>query len=196
MSDAAPTPALVFDAMCLNHFARAERLDVLRDLLAGTVCLTTHVVREEIREGVREHPALQTVLDADRSGLARLDTLEEIRSFTKWAKRIGSEKRHLGEVSVSSAAEPRGGIAITDDRKAVRVGRKYDLEVHGTLRLLDRACRDGKLHEVAAGNIVDALRATGMRPPCSGADFGSHVRRNTGTCSHCRARSQRFESAG
>jgi hypothetical protein len=24
-------PALVLDATCLNHFARAERLDVLRD---------------------------------------------------------------------------------------------------------------------------------------------------------------------
>jgi hypothetical protein len=29
-------PVWVLDAMCLSHFARAERLDVLRDLLVDS----------------------------------------------------------------------------------------------------------------------------------------------------------------
>jgi hypothetical protein len=33
-SEASPS-ALVLDAMCLNHFARVDRLDVLRELLVG-----------------------------------------------------------------------------------------------------------------------------------------------------------------
>ncbi|MGN9785102.1 hypothetical protein ACTMTF_26975 [Nonomuraea sp. ZG12] len=180
MTSAGQAPVLVFDAMCLNHFARAERLDVLRDLLAGDTCLTTHVVREEIREGVRAYPILQAVLDTDWLQLARLDTLEEIRCFTKWVRRIGSSERNLGEASVFSAAELSRGIAITDDREAVEVGRANGLEVHGTLWILARACEDGKLNEVAAGNIVDSLRATGMRLPCSGSTFGLYVRRNVG----------------
>jgi hypothetical protein len=39
----------VLDAMCLSHFARADRLDVLRDLLVEKECWTTHVVLEEVR---------------------------------------------------------------------------------------------------------------------------------------------------
>ncbi|GIH90986.1 hypothetical protein Psi01_16160 [Planobispora siamensis] len=178
MSSAEPDPLLVFDAMGLSHFARAERLDVLRDLLIGVTCLTTHVVREEIREGCQAYPILQTVLDANWLGLARLDSLDEIRCFAKWVQRIGSSERDLGEASVFSAAELSQGIAITDDREAVAVGRAHGLQVHGTVWLLARACRDGKLNEVAAGNIVEALRTTGMRLPCSGSTFGSYVRRN------------------
>jgi predicted nucleic acid-binding protein len=178
LSSAESSPILVFDAMCLNHFSRAERLDVLRDLLLGTTCLTTHVVREEIRAGVQTHPVLQGVLDTDWLGVARLDLLDEIRCFAKWVQRIGSSERNLGEASVFSAAELSHGIAITDDREAVAVGRAYGLEVHGTVWLLARACRDGKLNEVAAGNILDALSVTGMRLPCSGSTFGSYARRN------------------
>jgi hypothetical protein len=32
------TAPLVLDTTCLNHFARADRLDVLRDLLVGKQC--------------------------------------------------------------------------------------------------------------------------------------------------------------
>lgn len=180
MSSAEPDPVLVFDAMCLSHFARAERLDVLRDLLVGAACLTTHVVREEMRAGVHAYPLLQAVLDADWLGLARLDSLEEIKCFATWVQRVGSSERDLGEASVFSAAELSGGIAITDDRDAVAVGRAHGLEVHGTLWLLACATQNGKLSEVAAGNIVDALSATGMRLPCTGSTFGPYIRRNGG----------------
>ncbi|WP_410007749.1 hypothetical protein [Planotetraspora sp. A-T 1434] len=47
--------------------------------------------------------------------------------------------------------------------------------------LLAMACRAGKLSEVGAGNIIDALKATGMRLPCSGATFGPFARRH-GLC--------------
>ncbi|MFB4289049.1 DUF3368 domain-containing protein [Nonomuraea sp. ATR24] len=171
----------MFDATCLSHFSRAERLDVLRDLLSGVTCLTTHVVREEIRAGCGAHPLLQAVLDADWLGLARLDELDEIKCFVKWVQRIGSEQRNLGEASVFSAAELHHGIAITDDREAVAVGRAHGLEVHGSLWILARACRDGKLNDVGAGNIVDALTATGMRLPCSGSTFPSYMHHNMGS---------------
>ncbi|GGO29568.1 hypothetical protein [Microbispora bryophytorum] len=182
MSSAESACVFVFDAMCLNHFARAERLDVLRDLLAGDTSVTTHVVREELRAGVQEHPLLRTVLDTDWLGLARLDSFDEIRCFAKWTQRIGCSERDWGEASVFAAADLFHGVAITDDREAVAVGRAHGLEVHGTVWLLARACFKGKLNDVAAGNIVDALRATGMRLPCSGSTFGSFVRRNIGSC--------------
>lgn len=55
----------VLDAMPLSHFARAERLDVLRDLLVDKECWTTQVVLEEVKQGVAAHPALRDVLAAD-----------------------------------------------------------------------------------------------------------------------------------
>lgn len=60
-----------------------------------------------------------------------------------------------------AVAELRSATAITDDREAVRVARTYGLDVHGTIWLLSGACRGDKLSEPAAGNLLDALRATG-----------------------------------
>ncbi|WP_433515741.1 hypothetical protein ACQP2T_09175 [Nonomuraea sp. CA-143628] len=171
-----PEPPLVFDATCLSHFCRAERFDVLRDLLLGSTCLTTHVVREEIRQGLTIYPALRSALDADWLGIARLDSFEELQCFARWVRRIGSSDRDRGEASVFSAAELSGGIAITDDREAVQVGRTHGLKVHGTIWLLANARRDGKLTDVSAGNLIDALRATSMRLPCSGSTFGAYIR--------------------
>jgi hypothetical protein len=42
----------VLDAMCLIHFGRAERLDVLRDLLIDKEVWTTQVVLEELSQGL------------------------------------------------------------------------------------------------------------------------------------------------
>jgi predicted nucleic acid-binding protein len=166
----------VFDAMPLSHFARAERLDVLRDLLVDKECWTTQVVLEEVRKGVATHLALRDVLAADWIKVARLDTLDEIRLFALWARRLGSGERDLGEASVFAAAELRSATAITDDPGPVRVARAHSLDVHGTIWLLAGACRDGKLSEPAAGNLVDALRATGLRLPCTGAEFPGYAR--------------------
>jgi predicted nucleic acid-binding protein len=168
---------LIFDATSLSHFSRAERLDVLRDLLAGRPCLTTRVVHEELRAGIGTFPALRQALDAEWLGMAELSTLQELECFARWVRRVGSSGRDLGEASVFSAAELLGGIAITDDRDATAVGRAYGLEVHGTIWLLGTACREGKLTQVGAENLVDALRATGMRLPCSGSTFLSYARR-------------------
>ncbi len=173
---AAVSPVWVLDAMCLSHSARAERLDVLRDLLVDKECWTTRVVLEEVRQGVATHPRLNDALAADWLKVAELDSLDEIRCFARWVRRLGSGERDLGEASVFAAAELRSATAITDDPAAVRVARTYGLDVHGTIWLLASACRDGKLTEPAAGNLIDALRATGLRLPCTGAEFPGYAR--------------------
>jgi predicted nucleic acid-binding protein len=167
--------------MSLSHFARADRFDVLRDLLVGKECWTTRVVLEEVRRGVAAHPALDDVLAADWLKIAQLDTVNEITHFALWAGRIGSGERDLGEASVFAVAELRSGTAITDDQEAVRVARNFGLDVHGTIWLLAAACRDGKLSLLP--------RATSsMR--CGRRNSGCHVqapsfpatRVSTGSC--------------
>jgi predicted nucleic acid-binding protein len=173
-----PSSARVLDAMCLIHFGRAERLDVLRDLLVGKECWTTQVVLAELKQGAADRPALRSAAVGDWVKVAQLDTLEEIRLFALWVGRLGSGERDLGEASVFAAAELRSATAITDDQEAVRVARTYGLDVHGTIWLLADACRDGKLSEPAAGNLIDALRATGLRLPCTGAEFRGYARQH------------------
>lgn len=162
-----------FDTMCLSHFARADRLDVLRELLLERDCWTTSVVQAELRRGAEFYPSLAGAVDLEWLRVAPLDTLEQLSSFVKWANRLGSQERDLGEASVFAAAELLGGIAITDDRDATKVARRHRAEVHGTVWLLAQACRSDKLTRIGAGSIVDALRETGARLPCTGTEFPS-----------------------
>ncbi|KXK58347.1 hypothetical protein AWW66_30295 [Micromonospora rosaria] len=168
----------VLDTMVLSHFTLADRLDVLQDLLLDADCWTTQMVREELRVGSQTHRELVAACEADWLTTAELDTLDEVRCFTKWAARLGSGDRDLGEASVLAAAELRAGVAITDDRNATQVARTHGARVHGTIWLLAGACRDGKQTPTAAGNLIEALRATGARLPCSGAEFPNYARKH------------------
>jgi len=103
-----------------------------------------------------------------------LDSIAGIRLYDTWRRRVGSTARDQGEASVFAAAEQQAATAITDDRRAAQVGRFHRLDVHGTIWLLAGACRDGKL----TGSLIDALRATGHRLPCTGAGFTSYARQH------------------
>jgi predicted nucleic acid-binding protein len=162
---------LVFDTTCLSHFARADRLDVLGYLLTGAESFVPYVVREEIREGTGEYPELAQILELEWLQVVALDTLDRLRRFTVWAKRVGAGVHDLGEASVLAVAEELDAVALVDERDATRIGRSHGVDVHGTIWLLARVCRDGKLTEVAASNLVDNLAATGMRLPCTGGTF-------------------------
>lgn len=178
MTASAGVLRLVFDTTCLSHFARADRLDVLGNLLAGTESFVPHVVREEIRDGSNEYPELTRVLDMEWLRVVALDTLDRLRRFTVWAGRVGAETRNLGEAGVLAVAEELGAVALIDERGATQVGRSYGIDVHGTIWLLAGACREGKLTEVAASNLLHDLSATGMHLPCTGAEFPRYARTN------------------
>lgn len=129
----AVTVPLVLDATCLSHFARADRLDVLRDLLLGRDCWITETVLAELNRGIAEFPLLGNVPRQEWLLIAQLDSVNEIRLYDTWLKRVGSAGRDQGEASVFAAAESRRATAITDDRKEAKVGRYYGLDVHGTV---------------------------------------------------------------
>ena len=173
--DASP---LVLDATCLNHFARADRLDVLRDLLVGRSCWTTEIVLAELNRGAADFPLLGQVPDQDWLLIDALDSIAGIRLYDTWRRRVGSTDRDQGEASVFAAAEQQAATAITDDRRAVQVGRFHGLDVHGTVWLLAGACRDGKLTLGGTATLIDALRGTGHRLPCTGTGFASYARQH------------------
>ncbi|MEO6087149.1 MAG: hypothetical protein ABIQ18_28955 [Umezawaea sp.] len=169
---------LVLDTTCLSHFARIDRLDVFGDLLSPRRCWTTTAVRAELCHGSKIHPELAGALDLPWLTLVPSDEWAHLVSFGKWAQRIGTTERNVGEATVFAAAEVLPAIAIVDDRSATQVARNHSLEVHGTLWLLAKACDAGDLTETAARNLVDMLRGSGMRLPCSGADFPAFARKH------------------
>jgi predicted nucleic acid-binding protein len=132
---------------------------------------------EPLREsrGIADYPLLRSVSGQEWLLVAGLDSVAEIRLYDTWLKRVGSAGRDQGEASVSAAAEHNGATAITDDRRAANVGRFYGLDVHGTVWLLAGACREGKLTAAGTGTLIDALRATGHRLPCTGAGFPEYA---------------------
>jgi predicted nucleic acid-binding protein len=169
---------LVLDATCLSHSARADRLDILRDLLVGRRCWTTEIVLAELSRGVAEYSMLGHVSRQEWLLIDALDSIAGIHLYDTWRRRVGSADRDQGEASVFAVAEQQGATAITDDRRAAQVGRFYGLDVHGTIWLLAGACRDGKLTLGGTSALVDALRATGHRLPCTGAGFASYARQH------------------
>lgn len=162
---------LAFDTPCIGHHARADRLDVLQTLLVGTECWVTGVVLDELRIGAGQHPSIASALGLEWMKVSQQDTVDELSDFARWVRRLGNGPRNRGEASVFALAERLDAIAIVDDREAVRTGLSHGLEVHGTVWLLASACSEGKMTTVEAGNLIDALRASDMRLPCTGPEF-------------------------
>lgn len=165
---------LVFDTMTLSAYAEADRLDVLGSLLAGYMCWTTNVVHEELRSRPGYHTYLGRIDELDWLRVTRLESDDEIDSYLTWAdERLGGGPAGRGEASVLAYAETHAMAAITDDKKARRVGAEYGVEVHGSLWVLAGACRTGKLTERGAGSLIDDVRAVGLYLPCDGEGFAA-----------------------
>jgi predicted nucleic acid-binding protein len=175
MGSATHVPLLVLDTPPLHHFALADRLDQLHDLLLDWEPWSTTVVMHELKERAERlgEPRLLSAVGLEWLRISGLDdSMDELREFVKWTGRVGDEKlRNLGEASVFALAELRSTTAITDDDDAKRVAKKHGLDVHGTFWLLAAGCRAGKMTEIGAANLVDMLRDTGHKLPCTGSQF-------------------------
>ncbi len=171
---------LVFDTTCLSHFAIADRVDVLGDLVNGLPCHSTSVVFEEIRRGAARHSQLETILEQEWLSVRRIDeSIDRLTAFVEWTNRIGTRAdRDLGEASVLALAVELGSTAVVDDLAAKSVALRHYPKVHGTLWLLAEAWRVGRATEVQACNLVNSLIDSGMRLPCTSSDFPDFVKGN------------------
>lgn len=168
------------DTSCLRHFAVADRIDVLGDLVKGIPCRTTSVVLDELRRQLPKVPELQRVFEQGWLEEERIDdSLERLGSFVTWAERLGAKGGHdLGEASVLAVAVELGYTAVVDDLQAKTVAATHYRPVHGTLWLLAESWRIERASEAQVCSLVNALRESGMRLPCSGNDFPAFARSN------------------
>jgi predicted nucleic acid-binding protein len=167
----------VFDTSVLSAFAEAEQLDVLGYYLSDHECFATDVVRDEIRVGAQNRPALKKVDSSDWLERGALDDDAGLRALARWVELIGAGEHDYGEASVFAFAELHGSVSVIDDREATDIGRREKLEVHGSLWMIGGFCRAGKLTEYAASRMIDALREVGARLPCTGNGFPTWARK-------------------
>lgn len=168
----------VFDSSALHHFAVADRLDVLGSLVRGHTAVTTRAVRDEIERSAVQDPRLLRLAGADWLETRPVDGLDDLVPLSRWVERIGAGKFHRGEATVLSYAEVHGAVAIIDDKRAAQLGRRFRVEVHGSLWVIAEACRSGTTSLSSVTGLIDTLRATGARYPCDGAGFEGWAREN------------------
>jgi predicted nucleic acid-binding protein len=151
--------ALVFNSSPLSHFARAGRLAVLDRLTAAHRRVVPQAVLDELRAGEPVHPPLAC------------DDLAELRAFAHYVRVLGAGERDIGEASVLAWAKVNRGIAVIDERAGTQAAHARGVAVHGTLWLIANGLNAGELLLPEAERLVDQLRSTDARLPCSGAEF-------------------------
>lgn len=166
----------VFDSSALYHAALADRLDVLGALVPGQSCVSPLAVFDELGAAAGRDRRLAQVRAQPWLAEVRVDGLEDLRNLLVWARLLGAGPHHMGEAAVLTYAQSRAAVAIIDDRRPRKVAKQAGLMAHGTLWLIARACLLGRTLPAAAGGLIDALRGTGARYPCSGAGFPAWAR--------------------
>ncbi len=88
-------PVFVFDTGPLSHFARAQRLDALKTILAGHTAVVPKSVVDELKQGLHLHKELTSVIEADWI------EHRQIRPFLPWPALVANLMRRTQHLSVS-----------------------------------------------------------------------------------------------
>ncbi|HEY4243975.1 MAG TPA: hypothetical protein VGM88_29375 [Kofleriaceae bacterium] len=164
--------AIVIDSSVLSAFAKAEQLDSLERLTAGSRRSVTRAVLEEIDIGVAIHPRLANVRSCTWLEHVTTDGLQELRVFSEYIQLLGSSGRDIGEAATLAWAETHGGVALIDDDAAARAGRARSCVVRRSLWLVADGVNRAVLTREGACRLVDDLVRLGdARFPCDGQSF-------------------------
>ena len=141
---------IVSDAGPILSFARAHRLDLLRQVVG--VLIIPHAVYEDI-----------VVLGAGKPGSNEVQTASWIihgavhdRVFVEQLP----ARLHLGEREAIALAKERGAVLLVDEREARREAQRYGVAVVGSLGVLKEAKNRGLIAQVKP--MLDEFVAAGM----------------------------------
>ncbi len=162
---------LVFDTGPLSHFARADLLGVLKLVVGKRRAIMPEAVVDELKEGLYIDSRIQAVLDADWIERRAITNDLEREAFAKFARRLVSGDRNVGDAAVLTLAQTIPARAVIDDWEACDIANKERVSISRTLKLLCEAIRSGILTLDSVGEIADELIQTEYRLPFKLGEF-------------------------
>ncbi|MEO3806113.1 hypothetical protein [Nonomuraea sp. B1E8] len=162
---------LVLDSSPLNYFARSNQLEVLAKLVAGSECLITKAVEEELLRGGAKYAQLYQASAQPWIRVMDESALDYLKLFSEYHGRLGRGSRNIGEAATLAYAEFHNIVAVIDDRVGRRHGMERNVKVVGTLDLLCEGVRGGCVTMGEAAEVVDLLRDHEAFLPCDGIGF-------------------------
>jgi predicted nucleic acid-binding protein len=162
---------LAFDSSPLNYIARAGQLPFLEKLVAGSDCVITQAVEEELLRGASKHVQLYQVSAQGWIRVVDDSSIAFLQLFSEYHSRLGGGDRNIGESATLAYAELHGLTACIDDRAARRHGQERGVPLTGTLELVCRGIRANAVEEAEAIRIVDLLCDHEAFLPCDGSTF-------------------------
>ena len=142
-TDEIPPNPRVLNTTVLSNFAYIDQLWVVAGL--SRIC-TVPVVREELENGVDDHPYLQSALD----------TLDDEIPVTPLSDTVANREAvvssHLdpGEAQAFALADAHDGQLLTDDGDARSFAKDQGVTVVGSVGVLLAAIDAGKIEESTA----------------------------------------------
>jgi len=143
IDDGIPANPSVLNTTVLSNFAYIDQLWVVTGL--ARIC-TVPVVREELEDGVDDHPYLQSALDTlnDEIPVATISDTVANREAV-----VGCHL-DLGEAQAFALADAENGRLLTDDGDARSFAKDQGVTVVGSVGVLLAAIDAGKIDEATA----------------------------------------------
>lgn len=163
--------ALVFDTGPLRHFAQADWLGILEEIVGERRAVIPMAVLAELESTSHRFPEVADAVDAPWVDHYRLHSYEEMAALAKFSELLVSGRKNLGEAEVLALAATLPAEAVIDDSATFEVGRREGVECTQTLPLLCDAMHRGLLTLDQVSDIADDLIMTDYRLPFEPGQF-------------------------
>jgi predicted nucleic acid-binding protein len=156
-------PEIIFDCCCISNFALSDSLYILKNLYNQSAAIT-NFVSAELMKGIQQgHHDLSKIQDALKAGGLKeiaLGSQREKSLFEAFSVSLG-----LGEASSIAAAKSRGYVFASDDKAARREAGLLDVKLTGTIGILRKAVKRGKIDLKEANHFLAKMAAKGFYSP-------------------------------
>lgn len=143
IADTVPSNPSVLNTTVLSNFAYIEQIQLLASL--ANICAVP-VVREELLDGVDNHPYLQSALDSLGEEIPVATISEPVAN----REQVVSDHLDPGEAQAFALADANDGRLLTDDADARVFAKEQGVTVIGSVGVLLAAIEAGWIDEPTA----------------------------------------------
>jgi predicted nucleic acid-binding protein len=148
-------PVNLTDTTVLSNFSQVERPGLLRAVFPDLAA--PFEVREELSQGER----LALVPSCDWTWLKTIELTDPEQVHATQLR----EHLEAGEAACIAVVASRGGLLLSDDAEARRTALALQIEVSGTIGVLDRLCQRTIIDFEQGNALLQAMIDRGYRSP-------------------------------